>query len=94
VVERGRRRAITFASDVHTTDALAGNFYEAMARLSASASAKAVTKDTSGPLTAPRWRVPCGSPVFGGSSASGCDKGSAGTRPGWRMVIRHPAFVR
>jgi hypothetical protein len=42
-------RAITFASDVHTTDALAGNFYEAMARLSASASAKAVTKDTSGP---------------------------------------------
>jgi histidinol-phosphatase (PHP family) len=24
-------RAITFASDVHTTDALAGNFYEAMA---------------------------------------------------------------
>jgi histidinol-phosphatase (PHP family) len=24
-------RAITFASDAHTTDALAGNFYEAMA---------------------------------------------------------------
>jgi histidinol-phosphatase (PHP family) len=31
VVERGRRRGITFASDAHTTDALASNFYEAMA---------------------------------------------------------------
>jgi arginase len=33
-----------------------------------------------------RWRVPCGSPVFGSSSASGCDQGSAGTRPGWRSA--------
>jgi hypothetical protein len=29
VVDRGR--VITFASDAHTTDALASNFYEAMA---------------------------------------------------------------
>jgi hypothetical protein len=28
--------------------------------------------------------VAYGSSVFGSSSASGCDEGSAGTRPGWR----------
>ena len=31
MVEGGSGRAITLASDAHTTDALAGNFYEAMA---------------------------------------------------------------
>jgi hypothetical protein len=47
-------RAITFASDAHTTDALAGNFYEAHGNGRAPRPSPSGLLD---PLTVLRWRV-------------------------------------
>ena len=48
---------ITFASDAHTTDALASNFYEAMAGAEHFGFRQALTQRTSGPADSARWRV-------------------------------------